>query len=230
MIRPFKILLAESDADLASIMKNYLVELGYPTRICTDGVSAMTCFKKEKIDFLIANIDLPNLNGFDLVDVIRRNNKDLPIVFLGANVMHSDIIKGFNIGADDFITSPFSMEELGLRIEAIKRRTQAREANRHIYQIGRYSFDTLHHVLIYKGREKKLTNKELDLLFLFCEYKNRVVERHVALKKVWNQENYFSARNMDVYIKRLRNMLSDDPNIRLENIHGVGYKLVVPNT
>lgn len=229
MVRPYKILLAEADEDLASITKNYLVEQGFPTRICYNGESAKTCIRKEKIDFLIIDVGLPVINGFDLLLDIRKTNKHIPVILLGNNVLQSDVIKGFHLGADDFITRPFSMEELGLRIEAIKRRMHTQESSRHVYQIGRYTFDTLHHVLVYKGKEKKLTTKELDLLFLFCEYKNRVVERQLALKKVWNQENYFSARNMDVYIKRIRTLLSQDPDIKLENVHGVGYKLVIPS-
>ena len=229
MIRPYKILLAEADEDLASITKNYLVEQGYPTRICYDAESVKTCIRKEKIDFLIIDVSFSAINGFDLLIDIRKTNRFLPVILLGNNVLQSDIIKGFHLGADDFVTRPFSIEELGLRIEAIKRRMQSQELSRHVYHIGRYTFDTLRHVLIYKGEEKKLTTKELDLLFLFCEYKNRVVERQLALKKVWNQDNYFSARNMDVYIKRIRDLLSRDPDIKLENVHGVGYKLVIPS-
>ena len=229
MIRPLNILLAESDIDLAIITKNYLVTNGYNTKICNDKESTLSCFSKEKFDFLLVDTAISKSEGINIVSQIRKINKDVPVILIGTNARQSDIILGFKMGADDFILRPFSMEELGLRIEAIRKRILVCEQKTHLFQIGKYTLDTLHHVLIHNGKEKKLTSKELDLLYLFCEYKNRVVEREIALKKVWNQENYFSARNMDVYIKRIRNMLCEDPNVQLENVHGVGYKLVIHN-
>lgn len=227
MIRPLKILLAEHDEDIASITKNFLVSRGYSCVICSDGEEALHHFKKERFDFVLADINLPITNGYDLVIEIKKKNKDIPVVFLGSEAHQADIIKGFNVGADDFVVRPFSMEELGLRIQAIFNRTQANEKRQHIHTFGNYTLDTLHHVLIFNGQEKRLTTKELNLLYLFFEYKNHVVERSLALKRVWNTENYFNARNMDVYVGRLRKILKHDPNVRLENVHGVGYKLVV---
>ena len=227
MYKSLKILLAEQDKDLASITNNFLVARGYSTVLCYDGEEALHHFKKDRLDFILLDSAIPVINSFDLVKEIRHKNKDIPIVFIGANTRQNDIINAFNAGADDFITIPLSMEELGLRIEAINKRTKTNEQRQHFFNVGKYTLDTLHHVLVYNGRERRLTTKELDLLYLFCEYKNRVVERSLALKRVWNAENYFNARNMDVYIGRLRNMLCDDPNIKLENVHGVGYKLIV---
>lgn len=227
MVRHFNILLAENDIDLAIITKNFLVSNGFLTKICNSKEDAMHCFSKEKFNFLIIDTAISNHDGINFVAQIRKINDDVPIILIGTNVTQADIISGFKKGADDFIMRPFSMEELGLRIDAIRKRLILSEQNQHIYKIGRYTLDTLHHVLVLNGKEKRLTTKELELLFLFCQYKNRVVERQLALKKVWNQENYFSARNMDVYIKRLRNMLCDDPDVQLENVHGVGYKLVI---
>ena len=227
MVRSLKILLAEQDKEIASITKNFLVSRGYSLIICFNGEEAMQYYRKEHLDFMLVDADIPVINGYDLVLEIRKKNRDIPIIFLGANKHQTEIIKAFKVGADDFIACPFSIEELGLRIEAIQKRAKANEKKQHIFYVGGYTLDTLHHVLIYKGIEKKLTSKELDLLYLFCEYKNRVVERPVALKRVWNAENYFNARNMDVYIGRLRNMLCEDPNVKLENVHGVGYKLVM---
>ena len=227
MIGPYNILLAECDGELATITKNYLASRGYPTIICNNGREALRCFRSEKLSFLIIDVALPYVNGFDVVREIRQINKEIPIILIGSNVKHSDIIKGFQVGADDFVSRPFSMEELGLRIEAIHKRLKISSQNQHLFVLGRYTFDTMRHVLMFNGKERRLTTKEMDLLLLFYEYLNRVVERPVALKRIWNQENYFNARNMDVYIKKLRSMLCEDPNIKLENVHGVGYKLSV---
>lgn len=227
MIKHLKILLAEQDKDIASITKNYLVSRGYSILLCSNGEEALECFQKERLDFVLIDVDIPVINGYDLASEIRRRNEDIPMMFIGAVTRQSEILRAFKSGADDFITRPFSMEELGLRIEAINKRIKTNEKPQRIITFGGFTLDTLHHVLIINGRKKKLTNKELDLLYLFCEYANRVVERSLALKRVWNSENYFNARNMDVYVRRLRNMLCEDPSVKLENVHGVGYKLVI---
>ena len=227
MIKPFKILLAEHDKDIASITKNFLVSRGYLCVICFDGEEAMQVLRKEHFDFALVDINLPVVNGFDIIKAIKKKGRDTPVVFLGINTHQSEIIRGFHVGADDFITRPFSMEELGLRIEAIVHRMRNTEKKQHFYTFGRYTLDTLHHSLIIDGHEKRLTTKELELLYLFCEYKNRVVERSLALQRVWNTENYFNARNMDVYVGRLRTLLCHDPSVYLENVHGIGYRLVV---
>lgn len=227
MIRSINILLVENDSDLSIITKNYLTTVGFQTKVCDNKESALRLFSKERFDFVVIDTAISEGEGIALMPQIRKINRDVPIILIGTDTSQSDIINGFKAGADDFIRRPFSMEELGVRIEAIKKRMNFFTRNSHLLKIGNYTLDTLHHVLIINGKEKKLTAKELDLLYLFCEYKNRVVERKLALKRVWNQENYFSARNMDVYIKRLRSMLSEDPNVQLENIHGVGYKLII---
>lgn len=222
-----KILLAEHDKDLASITKNYLVTCGYPTQICLDGESALQLFRKEQFDFVLIDADISVISSIDLAREIRQKNRFIPIVFIGTNPHQSEIIKAFNNGADDFLARPFSMEELGLRIKAIQKRAKNTENKLHYLSIGNCTLDTLHNVLSYNGKEKKLTSKELDLLCLLLEYKNRVVERSLALKRVWHSDNYFNARNMDVYVKRLRNILREDPSLKLENVHGVGYRLVI---
>ncbi|MBO7460648.1 MAG: response regulator transcription factor [Bacteroidales bacterium] len=222
-----KILLAEHDKDLASITKNYLVTCGYPTQICLDGESALQLFRKEQFDFVLIDADISVISSIDLAREIRQKNRFIPIVFIGTNPHQNEIIKAFNNGADDFLARPFSMEELGLRIKAIQKRAKNTENKLHYLSIGNCTLDTLHNVLSYNGKEKKLTSKELDLLCLLLEYKNRVVERSLALKRVWHSDNYFNARNMDVYVKRLRNILREDPSLKLENVHGVGYRLVI---
>lgn len=222
-----KILLAIHDRDLASITKNYLISCGYLTQICLNGEVAFQLFCKEHFDFVLIDAEIAIINGIDLAKEIRRKNRSIPIVFLGAAPHQAEIINAFNVGADDFISRPFNMEELGLRIKAIQKRTKAFESKQHFFTVGNCTLDALHNVLTCNGKEKKLTSKELDLLYLLFEYKNHVVERPLALKRVWHSDNYFNARNMDVYVKRLRNLLCEDPTIKLENVHGVGYKLVV---
>ena len=176
MIKTLKILLAEQDRDLASITKNFLVSRGYSTALCFDGEEALQFFRKERFDFVIVDIKLPIINGYDFAREIRKRNRDIPIMFLGADTHRTEVIEGFHVGADDFIARPFSMEELGLRIQAICHRAKTNEKRLHIYKFGGYTLDTLHHTLIFNGQEKHLTKKELELLYLLFEYKNRVVD------------------------------------------------------
>ena len=222
-----KILLVEDDKNLGYILKSYLNAKGYPTVLSTDGMEALNRFENEAFDFVILDTVLPGLDGYSLTERIRQYDKEIPIVFISSKTSRVDVSKGFEVGADDFITKPFSIDELLERVNAICKRTVFKTKNEHLYQLGSYTFDGIKHVLIKNGVVKKLTNRELDLLFLFCEYKNRIVERSVALRRIWHEENYFNARNMDVYVAKIRKLFDDDPNVELQNIHGVGYKLVV---
>lgn len=224
-----KIMLVEDDRNLSLILKAYLTTKGYHTILCLNGNEALEHFNNESYDFMIVDVMIPGLDGFSLVKEVRKSDTEIPIVFLSAKSLHSDIKKGFDLGADDYIIKPFNMDELILRIEAIHRRVNDSGRKHHILQLASFTLDGIRHVLIRNGVERKLTSRELELLFLLSEHVNRVVERSVALKKIWNQDNYFSARNMDVYIGKIRRMLKDDPNVELQNIHGVGYKLMVKN-
>lgn len=227
MVETIKILLAEDDKNLGMILKSYLTSKGYPTVLCFNGSEALNQFEVNGFDFLIIDVMMPVVDGYSLAKEIRKIDKDIPIIFLTAKSLQSDVIHGFEIGADDYIIKPFSIEELMYRIEAVARRSKNKSKNQHVFQLSSYIFDSIRHVLIRNGVEKKLTTRELDLLVLFCEYKNRVVERSLALQKIWHDDNYFNARNMDVYINKIRRLLKEDPNVELKNIHGVGYKLVV---
>ena len=222
-----KIMLVEDDKNLSLILKAFLTTKGYHTILCLNGNEALEHFNKERYDFMIVDIMIPGLDGFSLVKEVRKTNSEIPIVFLTAKSLQSDIKKGFDLGADDYIIKPFNMDELILRIEAINRRTKDCNCKHHIIKISSFTLDIIRHVLIRNGVERKLTSRELELLFLLCEHINRVVERSVALKRIWNQDNYFNARNMDVYIGKIRKILSEDPNVELQNIHGIGYKLIV---
>lgn len=227
MKKTVKILLIEGDKSLGYILKSYLTAKGYPTVLCVDGAEALVRFENEAFDFVISCVVLSTIDGFSLAEKIKKCDINIPFVFLTSRSSRSDVSRGFELGADDYITKPFSMDELLDRIKAICRRTVLRPNNDHVFRLASYTFDSVRHVLIRNGVEKKLTARELDLLYLFCEYKNRVVERSFALQRIWHKENYFNARNMDVYINKIRKLLKDDPNVELQNIHGIGYKLVV---
>ena len=229
MERLIKIMLVEDDKNLGVILKSYLTAKGYPTTLCFSGEDALKQFDRESIDFMIVDVMMPGIDGFTLVEKLKKRNVDIPTIFLTGRTARADISRGFNIGCDDYIPKPFSMEELLDRIKAISRRTVLQEKEQRIYKIASYTFDIAKHVLIRNGVVKKLTTRELDLLFMFCEYMNRVVERSYALHRIWRKDNFFNARNMDVYISKIRKLLKDDPNVELQNIHGVGYRLIVRN-
>lgn len=222
-----KILLAEDDKNLAFILRSFLATKGCVTIVCNNGSEALNVYEREDIDFIILDVMLPEIDGYIIAEEIRKIDKDIPIMFLTAKTMRADVSRGFAVGADDYVLKPFSMDELFERIMAVSRRTIFRSKDDYVFYLGTYIFDTIRHVLVRNGVEKKLTTREMDLLYLFCENMNRVVRRSVALQRVWRKENYFNARNMDVYITKIRRLLKDDPNVELQNIHGVGYKLVV---
>ncbi len=225
-----KILLAEDDPNLGTILKAYLEAKGFPTRLCKNGQDAYDAFLKEAFQFCILDVMMPVKDGFTLAKEIRRIDKKTPILFLTAKAMQEDIIEGLKIGADDYITKPFSMEELLLRINAIYRRTnpgQSGDTDKTFFQIGQYSFDFSRQLLKLGNFEVKLTSKEAQLLKMLCDRTNDVLDRSEALNKIWLDDNYFNARSMDVYIAKLRKYLKDDPEVELINVHGKGFKLVV---
>lgn len=224
-----KILLAEDDPNLGSLLKEYLEAKSYETTLAVNGKEASQLLKKNSYDLCLLDIMMPYKDGFTLAKEIRTTDKDIPIVFLTAKSMKEDTIEGFKIGADDYITKPFSMEELLLRINAILKRAgnkqQVQEKN--LYQIGKYTFDFNHQLLKLDDKEQKLTTREAQLLKLLCVNVNEVLDRTFALKAIWEDDNYFNGRSMDVYITRLRKYLKDDPSIEIINVHGKGFKLRV---
>lgn len=224
-----RVLLAEDDKNLGNILKAYLEAKNYPTVLCQDGKIAYETFKRDEFDFCVLDIMMPEMDGFALAKKIRKIDKDIPILFLSAKAMQEDRIQGFEVGADDYLTKPFSMEELLLRIKAIMRRSQPSEdeGSRTEFEFGKYLFEYNRQTLTFDGEEQKLTSKEAELLKLLCENMNNVLDRTVALNKIWFDDSYFNARSMDVYITKLRKYLKADPNVELINVHGVGFKLVV---
>ena len=220
----YRVLICDDQPDIVNALKIYLKPEGYELLTAQNGKEALEL--AAQVDLILMDIMMPVMDGIVATDKIREFS-NVPIILLTAKSETEDVVLGLNVGADDYITKPFSMEELLERIKAISRRIIPTAKSEHLFQLSTYTFDTVHHVLIRNGEEKRLTRKEMDLLYLFCEYKNRVVERTFALQKIWNKANYFSARNMDVYINKIRKLLQDDPNVELQNVHGVGYKLVV---
>ena len=224
-----KILLCEDDENLGMLLREYLQAKGYEAVLCPDGEAGYREFQKTKFDICVLDVMMPKKDGFSLAQDIRQQNAELPIIFLTAKTLKEDILEGFKIGADDYITKPFSMEELVMRIEAILRRVKGKKTRENtIYHIGRFTFDTQKQLLSIGDKQTKLTTKENELLALLCAHANEMLQRDYALKTIWIDDNYFNARSMDVYITKLRKHLKDDDQIEIINIHGRGYKLITP--
>ena len=223
-----RILLAEDDENLGSLLQEYLQAKNYEADWVTNGEKAFRHFEQFHYDLCLLDVMMPVKDGFTLASEIRMLNSEIPIIFLTAKSMKEDVLEGFSLGADDYITKPFSMEELLFRIEAILRRTKGtRGGDKNSWKIGSFTFDTRKQLLTGTGTEQKLTTKESELLKLLCNNINQVLERNFALKAIWIDDNYFNARSMDVYITKLRKYLKSDSNVQIINVHGKGYKLVV---
>jgi DNA-binding response OmpR family regulator len=221
------ILLVEDDKNLAFVVKDNLLDREYNVHHAADGLQAIELFKEMPIDLVLLDIMLPKMDGFAVAEAIRNQDKKTPIIFLTAKDFKDDKIKGFRLGADDYVTKPFVLEELLLRIEAIIRRTAVEEVIQEgPITLGMYTFDPAS-LLIQNGKAaNKMTKKEAALLNVLIQHKNAVVDRSTLLKKVWGRDGYFVGRSMDVYMTKVRKYISDDPNLEIINIHGVGFKLV----
>ncbi len=225
-----KILLCEDDENLGMLLNEYLQTKGFETELCLDGEAGYKAFTNNSYDFCILDIMMPKKDGFLLAQDIRKLNSNVPILFLTAKTLKEDVLEGFKIGGDDYVTKPFSMEELLYRIEAILRRICVKKSRiTSEYKLGKFTFDTQKQLLIIDGKVTKLTTKECELLTMLAQNANNILERNYALKTIWVEDNYFNARSMDVYITKLRKLLKDDPNVEIINIHGKGYKLIIPN-
>jgi two-component system, OmpR family, response regulator len=224
-----KILLAEDDENLGLLLKEYLKAKGFETNLFANGELAFRDFVKNRYDICILDIMMPVKDGYTLAKEIRQVNDDIPIIFLTAKSMKEDVIEGFSIGADDYITKPFSMEELLFRIEAILKRTSDsyKSSPPEQFKIGKYLFDTKKQTLQTGDKVIKLTTKESELLRLLCSNQNKILDRNFALKTIWLDDNYFNARSMDVYITKLRKYLKDDDSVEIINVHGKGFKLII---
>lgn len=227
MTQKINTLLAEDDKNLGVILKKCLEAKDIPVTLCTNGEEALQTFKEGKFNFCIFDVMMPLMDGFTLSKEIKKIDKRVPIIFLTAKTMQKDVIEGFKLGADDYITKPFSMDELLMRIHAVFNRASFDMPAPTTFKLGSYTFDAARHLLIKGEESRKLTSKEADLLLLLCENMNETLERTTALCKVWYEDSYFNARSMDVYITKLRKYFKDEPDVELVNVHGVGFKLVV---
>lgn len=227
-----KILLVEDDPNLSMVLKDYLEMMEYDIVHAEDGVEGLKAFNAEDFDLCILDIMMPKKDGFTLAEEIRKANTGIPVIFLTAKSLKEDRIKGFQKGGDDYITKPFSTEELSLRIKAILKRTQnsileKMGNDQEVYFIGKYCFDYNNMQLKSPETERTLTRKEAGLLKLLVLNKNKLLQREVALKTIWGENDYFIGRSMDVFIAKLRKYLKEDEDISITNVHGMGFKLEV---
>lgn len=228
-----KILLVEDDQNFGDVLKSYLEMHDYDVTLASDGVAGFESYKKGSFDLCIFDVMMPRKDGFTLAKEVREKDKDMPIIFLTAKNLKEDILEGFKIGADDYLAKPFNSEELLLRIQAILRRVNKgpeKEDEVKEYQVGEYHFNYPLRILTWQGNNgaerEKLSPKEAHLLKMFCQHKNDVLTRSEALGKIWGEDNYFTARSMDVFVTKLRKYLSKDPNLQIMNIHGNGFRLI----
>lgn len=229
-----RILLVEDDQNFGDVLRSYLEMHDYDVVLETDGDAGLHAYHNGEFSLCIFDVMMPKKDGFTLAREIRSKDEDMPIIFLTAKTMKEDILQGFKIGADDYITKPFNSEELLLRIQAILKRSQQRsDTNEDLkeFEIGRFHFNYPLRILTFKDGDKniqeKLSPKEAHLLKMFCVKKNDVLSRSEALTKIWGEDNYFTARSMDVFVTKLRKYLKLDPNIEIVNIHGNGFQLLV---
>lgn len=228
-----KILLVEDDQNFGDVLKSYLEMNDFDVELAVDGEEGANAFKNNTYDMCILDVMMPKKDGFTLGKEIRAIDKNIPIIFLTARSLKQDVLEGFEIGADDYISKPFNSEELLARVKAILKRNQARDGKKEEdakeFDLGIFHFNFPLRILTnHRAKtDEKLSPKEAQLLKMFCEYKNEVLPRSAALEKIWGKDDYFTARSMDVFIAKLRKYLSTDENIEIDNIHGDGFRLVV---
>lgn len=223
------ILLLEDDANLGLVIQEHLQMNGFSVVLCTNGDDGLAEYRRHSYDLCLVDIMMPKRDGFSFAREVRARDQHTPLIFLTARAMKEDKITGFRIGCDDYLTKPFSIEELLLRIRAVLRRSRRPEAEPEPdrFTLGRYSFDARRQTLCRDDQTRKLTATESDLLRLLCLHMNRVLTREEALRRIWGCEDYFSGRSMDVFISKLRKYLKDDPAVRIVVVHGKGFRLII---
>lgn len=227
-----KVLIVEDDPNLGQILSEYLEIKGLVPTLCKDGEEGLESYNHGVFDLCILDVMMPKKDGFTLAREIKNKDKNMPIIFLTAKSMKEDTIEGLKIGADDYMTKPFSMEVLLLRIQAVMRRVgrnNSEELYSSIFQVGKYKFDNDKRQLESEGEITKLTTKESELLKMLVENKNKTLQRSIALNNVWGNDSYYNSRSMDVYITKLRKLLKDDDSLQLLAVHGEGFKLLMEN-
>jgi two-component system, OmpR family, response regulator len=224
-----KILLVEDDTNFGKVLKNYLELNDFVVELARDGILGLAAFKREKFDLCLLDVMMPNMDGFTLGEEIRNIDLDVPLFFLTAKNMKEGVLTGYKLGADDYIIKPFDSEVLMHKIKAVLKRNQdILEKNPEVfmYKVGEFDFNSKLRELIIGETKNHLSPKENELLRMLCEYKNDLLPRELALKKIWGSDTYFNGRSMDVYIAKLRKYLKDDPKVEIVNIHGEGFRLV----
>jgi two-component system OmpR family response regulator len=229
MDKKLNILLAEDDDNLGLLLHSFLKSKGFHVELTRNGKQAFEQFNLSRFDFCIFDVMMPEMDGFTLAKEIREIDKKVPILFLTAKSMKEDKLEGFSIGADDYMTKPFSMEELLARIEAIMRRTSdaGQVVEDDVFMVGKIKFDAQSRLLYTQGEPTKLTTKENQLLKLLCKNQNEILDRQATLRAIWGDDNYFNGRSMDVYIAKLRKLLREDERIEIMNVHGKGFQLII---
>lgn len=221
-----KILLVEDDTNLGTILQDYLQVKGFAPDLYRDGEEGLAAFQRNAYDLCLLDVMMPKMDGFEVAREIREVNTQVPIIFLTAKSMKEDTIEGLKLGADDYLTKPFSMEELLLRIRAVLRRTQPAEPDPRTYTFGSFTYDYEQRLLTHHQETHKLTSKEAELLKVLAQNLNQTVDRTKALKLIWKDDSYFNARSMDVYIAKLRKYLKPDENVQILTVHGQGFKMI----
>jgi DNA-binding response OmpR family regulator len=228
IMNAIKILLTEDDVNLGRVLATYLTTKGYTVNLATNGERAYEMFCSGRFDLCLVDVMMPLKDGFTLTKEIRKVDKQVPIIFLTAKNFQEDMIEGLSIGGDDYISKPFSMDVLLARIQALLRRTaHAEEESTPVHRLGSVLFDPNKQILTINGEQKRITTRETELLSMLLSRKNHILERGYALKKIWGDDSYYNARSMDVYIAKLRKLLKDEPSVRIINVHGTGFKLVM---
>lgn len=222
-----KILYVEDNLSLRFVTSDQLKKRGYQVVSCKDGKEALTVFKEQVFDLCVLDVMLPQIDGFELAKKIRQENEHIPIIFLSARSMQEDKIEGLKIGGDDYLTKPFDIDELCLKIEVFLKRKEISSGQNNIYKIGDFQLNTTEQTLSILGVEKTLTLKESELLSLLAQKQNTIVKREYILVNLWGRNDYFLGRSLDVFISKLRKKLTQDQNISIENIRGVGFRLNV---
>ncbi len=225
-----RIFLVEDDLSFGAVLKSYLEINDFDVEWVDDGQLALGHFKKYEFDICILDVMLPNVDGFTIGSEIRKINSEIPILFLTAKNLRDDVLKGYKIGADDYITKPFDTEVLIFKLKAILKRQNGSPAKDSVfYPIGKSVFDYRLRTIDLDGNKQKLSPKEAELLKMLCECQNELLPRETALKKIWGDDGYFTARSMDVYLTKLRKLFADDPSVEIRNIHGSGFMLEIKN-
>lgn len=222
-----KILLVEDDPSLGFVIKDNLEMKGYHVTLCPDGESGESTFHQSAFDLCILDVMMPRKDGFTVARNIRKKNQQVPILFVTAKSMLEDKTEGFAAGGDDYITKPFSVEELQMRIEVFLRRSNGKENVDTVFKLGQFEFDSSNLTLSGNGSLRTLTQKESDVLGLLCKNRERVLKREEILKAVWGDDDYFLGRSMDVFISKLRKYLREDPTVQIVNYHGIGFRLEI---